>query len=128
MIYMVFLQVLEPFCPLSEQENLDSEEPEPAYSTAVLVLSQTEINSSSPSSEAPSPTHRKESCNASLNETVPNSVPMTAVTASVSDADCVPDIDQCMISLPQPSNCSSNSSSTEVLLVEKNDTCCPPQT
>lgn len=93
-IDMMFLQVLEPFS-LSEQEFLDSEEEEAAaYSTAVLVLSQTEINSVS--SDVASPTISNECCNAFLKDADLYSVPLNSETDS--------DPFQCLTSSPQPSN------------------------
>lgn len=94
MIDVVFLQVLEPFSPLSEQESLESEEAEPVYSTAVLVLSQTEINSLS--SDVASPTTTNVCCNASVKEVDLYSVPLNSETDS--------DAFQCLTSLPQLSN------------------------
>lgn len=94
MIDVVFLQVLEPFSPLSEQESLESEEAEPVYNTAVLVLTQTEINSLS--SDAASPTTTNECCNTSVKDLELYSVPLN----SEADSDAF----QCLNSVPQLSN------------------------
>lgn len=59
MIYLVFLQVLEPFCLLSEQENLEAEElgiSQPTSSTTDLIVSQTKLNASPPPSNSSSAT------------------------------------------------------------------------
>lgn len=111
---MVFVQVLEPFCLLSEQEILEAEEPEPAYSTAVLILSQTQINPSSFSSDAHSPNCTNEFSKASLTETDHNTDHLNA--------------DQ--LSLTQPSMRFCTDPPPEVVLLEKNDMCLPlqPQT
>lgn len=89
MITLVFLQVLEPFCPLSEQENSDSEEVEviqPASSATVLLPLQTELNPCSLSSDSLAP--KDLSCDTVLTETSVTTVPFTAIAAaSFSDTD-----------------------------------------
>lgn len=90
----MFLQVLEPFSPALEQEMLDSEEEEAAYSTTVLVLSQTEINSVS--SDVASPTTNTECFTASFKDAELISVPLNSETNS--------DSFQSLASLQQPSN------------------------
>lgn len=91
MMPLVFLQVLEPFCPLSEQESLEPDQlevNEPPCSTAVLISSQTELNTCAVSSDASSPTHKDSSCHSSPTDAELNSVPVTVVAAaSLSDAD-----------------------------------------
>lgn len=86
-------KVLEPFC-LSEQENLEPEEPEvaqPSSSTAVLITSQTELNLHPLPSDSSSPTHKDLSFTASLAETKAVPVPLTVVASSfLSDAESVP--------------------------------------
>lgn len=88
---LVFLQVLEPFCPLSEQGNSDPEEVEviqPDSSATVPLETQTEFNHCSFSSESSAATHKDLSCCAVLTETNIATVPMSATAAaSFSDTD-----------------------------------------
>lgn len=90
-ITLVFLQVLEPFCPLFEQGNSDPEEVEviqPASSATVLVESQTEFNPCSLSSESLAATQKDLSCCAVRTETDIASVSLSAMAASsFSDTD-----------------------------------------
>lgn len=89
-ITLVFLQVLEPFCPLSEQGNSDPEEVEgiqPASSATVLLESQTEFNPCSLSSESSAATQKDLSCCAVLTETNIAFVPLSAMASSFSDTD-----------------------------------------
>lgn len=72
MITLVFLQVLEPFCTLSEQENLGPEEVEvvqPTSSGIGLLNSQTALNSISLPSDSSSAAHADLSCSAVLTDT-----------------------------------------------------------
>lgn len=83
MITLVFLQVLEPFCPLSEQENSDPEEVEviqPASSATVLIPLQAELNPCSLSSDSLAP--KELSCDTVLTETSVTPVPFTAISAA----------------------------------------------
>lgn len=91
MITLVFLQVLEPFCPLSEQESSDLEEVEviqPASSATELLPSQTKLNPCSLPSDSSAATPKDLSCSAVLAETIIAPVPLTAIpAASFSDTD-----------------------------------------
>lgn len=91
MITLVFLQVLEPFCPLSEQESSDLEEVEviqPASSATELLPSQTKLNPCSLPSDSSAATPKDLSCSAVLAETIIAPVPLTATpAASFSDTD-----------------------------------------
>lgn len=90
-ITLVFLQVLEPFCPLSEQGNSDPEEVEviqPASCDTELLESQAEFNPCSLSSESSAATQKDLSCCAVLTDTNIASVPLSAMAASsFSDTD-----------------------------------------
>ncbi|KAL7406581.1 hypothetical protein ABVT39_022615 [Epinephelus coioides] len=134
-------KVLEPFCPLSEQENSEPEEQEvdqPTCSAAVLITSQTELNSSPLPSDSSSPAHKDLSCTASLTETEAVSVPLT-VTASSSFSgaesvlppspplsNCTSASEPCLVSVPPLSKSPSNSHSG--VLSVKDDSCISPQT
>lgn len=89
MIPLVFLQVLEPFCPLFEQESSEPEDVEVnhhASSTTMLITSQTELNSHPLPSDSSAPTHNDQSSVTSLTETEAVSVPLTVVASpSLSD-------------------------------------------
>lgn len=103
-ITLVFLQVLEPFCPLSEQGNSDPEDVEiiqQASSATELLEPQTDSNPCSLSSESLAATQKDLSCCAVLTETNIASVPLCAMAAaSFSDTDAA---------LPPPlSNCTSD--------------------
>lgn len=91
MITLVFLQVLEPFCPLSEQESSDLEEVEviqPASSATELLPSQTKLNPCSLHSDSSAATPKDLSCSAVFAETSIAPVPFTAIpAASFSDTD-----------------------------------------
>lgn len=93
MMTLVFLQVLEPFCPLSEQENSDPEELEanrPTGSATVLTGSQTELNCRPLSSDSSSPAHKVPPHNTSPTETGVVSAPPTVIASpSFSDAESV---------------------------------------
>lgn len=108
MMTLVFLQVLEPFCPLSEQENSDPEELEanqPTGSTAVLTGSQTELNCRPLSSDSSSAAHKVPPQNTCPTETGAVSAPPTVTASpSFSDAESVlpsslPDCTSCLVSL-----------------------------
>lgn len=136
MITLVFLQVLEPFCTLSEQENSEPEEEEvsqPVSSAAVSIASQTQLNSCP--SDSLSLTQKDMSCDTFLTETENVSVPVTIVSSpSFSDAESVlpppPDytssLQPCSLSVPSVSNSPSYRQSG-ALSVE-DDSCIPPQT
>lgn len=91
MITLVFLQVLEPFCPLSEQESSDLEEVEviqPASSATELLPSQTKLNPCSLPSDSSATAPKDLSCSTVLTETIITPVPLTAIpAASFSDTD-----------------------------------------
>ncbi len=135
MIPLVFLQVLEPFCPLSEQENLEPEDLEVNQPTC--ITSQTELNSSPLPSDSSSPNHKDRSCAASLTETEAEAtpVPLTVVASPfLSDVESVPPppLSDCTsasqpssVSVPPLSNSLSNPHTT---LSVKDDSCIPPQT
>lgn len=112
-IYLVFLQVLEPFCLLSEQENLEAEElgiSQPTSSTTDLIVSQTKLNASPPPSNSSSANHKDLSCTGSLAETETVSTPLAVTSSSsVPDAESVlpPPLSDfnsvsqpCMVSVP----------------------------
>ncbi|KAM3624698.1 uncharacterized protein V6R79_000351 [Siganus canaliculatus] len=86
-------KVLEPFSPLSEQENSQPEEVEvnqPISSIAVLTSPHTELNSSPLPSRSSSPTCEGLTCSASLIVTEAVSLPLTVVASpSLSDAGSV---------------------------------------
>lgn len=136
MITLVFLQVLEPFCTLSEQENSEPKELEvnqPVNSAAVSIASQTELNSSP--SDSSSPTQKDLSCNTFLTGTDNVSVPLTVVSSpSFSDAesvlpplpDCTSSSQPCLVSVPPVSNSPSNPQSGALSVDD--DSCIPPQT
>lgn len=87
MITLVFLQVLEPFCTLSEQENLGPEEVEvvqPTSSGIGLLNSQTALNSISFPSDSSSATHTDLSCSAVLTDT--DNVPAVTSPSSASSS------------------------------------------
>lgn len=90
----MFLQVLEPFCPLSEQENSEAEEVEviqPAGSAIAFITPETEFNSSPLPSDSSSLAHKNMSCAASLADAEAVSVPLTTMASdSLSDAACLP--------------------------------------
>lgn len=113
MMTLVFLQVLEPFCPLSEQENSDPEELEanqPTGSATVLTGSQTELNCCPLSSDSSSPAHNVPPHNTPPTETDVVSVPPTVdASPSFSDAesalpsslpDCTSASQPCLVSVP----------------------------
>lgn len=111
MITLVFLQVLEPFCTLSEQENLGPEEVEvvrPTSSCIELLNSQTALNSISLPSDSSSATHTDLSCSAVLTDT--KNVP-TVTFPSFSDASVLG-------SYPN-SNCSSPSDDSNITQISK---------
>lgn len=121
MIPLVFLQVLEPFCPMSEQENSEPEELEgnqPTCSSAAFITSP--------------PTHKDQSIIPPLIDTELLSVPLTVITSSsFSDADSVflPPLsdctsEQCLLSVPPLSNSHSDPQS----LSEEDQSCIPSQT
>lgn len=125
MIYLVFLQVLEPFCLLSEQENLEAEElgiSQPTSSTTDLIVSQTKLNASPPPSNSSSANHKDLSCTGSL------STPLAVTSSSsVPDAESVlpPPLSDfnsvsqpCMVSVP---------SNTQSVLPAEDDSCVLPQ-
>ncbi|CAK6969774.1 sn1-specific diacylglycerol lipase alpha isoform X3 [Scomber scombrus] len=133
-------KVLEPFCPLSEQENPESEETEvsqPTCSATVFINSQTELNSNPLLSDAPPLAHKDLSCTAYLTETKPLPVPLTVnASPSFSDAesvppppplsDCTSAPEPCLVSVPPLSNNPLDPHSG-VLSVE-DDSCIPSQT
>lgn len=137
MMPLVFLQVLEPFCPLSEQENPEPEELEvtqPTCCATEFINSQTELISNPLLSDTSSLTHKDLSCAASLTESEPLAVPLT-VNASFSDAesvpppplsDCTSASEQCLMSVPPLANNPLDPHS-EALSVE-DDSCIPSQT
>ena len=91
----MFLQVLEPFCPLPEQEIWEPEElgvSQPTGSTTVFITSENELNISPPpydSSSTATQTHQSRT--ASITETEAVLVPPTVVThSSFPDAESVP--------------------------------------
>lgn len=88
---LMFLQVLEPFCPLSEQGDSDQEEVEviqPASSATVLLESQTESNPFSLSPKSSAATQKDLSCCAVRTETNLAFVPLSAMaSSSFSDTD-----------------------------------------
>lgn len=90
-ITLVFLQVLEPFCPLSEQESSDPEDMEilqPSSSATVLLKSQTEFNPCSLSSGSSAATQKALSCCSVRTETNLASVCLGAMaSSSFSDTD-----------------------------------------
>lgn len=128
MINLVFLQVLEPFCPLPEQEFLEPEElgvDQPTSSTTMFLTSEKELNSTLPLS-----------FNASHIETEAVSGHLTGVTSPFfPDAEpglspplshC-PSLSQtCSVSVPVLSNIPSRPH-TDALPAE-NDACIPAQT
>lgn len=130
-IYLVFLQVLEPFCPLSEQEYLEAEElgiSQPTSSTTELILSQTELNANPPPSNSSSANHKDLSCTGSLAETETVSTPLAVTSSSVPDAesflppplsDSTSVFQPCMVSVP------SNTQSG--VLPAEDDSCVLPQ-
>lgn len=133
MITLVFLQVLEPFCPLSEQENVEPEEVEvnqPTCSTNVFITSKTDINSTSLSSDS---NHKDQSCNASLRKTdcVSSSLTNVALPAFL-DAEsappplsyCTSASQPCLVSVPPLSNGPSDPHSKALLVAD--DSCIPP--
>lgn len=140
MITLVFLQVLEPFCPLSEQENSEPEELEvnrPTSSATVFIVSQTELNSRTLPSDSSSPTHEDLSCNTFLTETDIVSVPLTVVASpSFSDAEsvlpppplpnCTSASQPCSVSVSPLSNSPSDTHSGA--LSADDDSCVPTQT
>lgn len=139
MMPLVFLQVLEPFCPLSEQENPEPEELEvsqPTCSATVFINSQTEFNSNLLLSDTPSLTHKDLPCAAPLTESEPLSFPLTVnASPSFSDAEAVPPpplsdctsaSEQCLVSVPPLSNNPLDHHSG-ALSVE-DDSCIPSQT
>lgn len=134
-----FLQVLEPFCPLSEQANEEPEELEcshPTYSAAVLIMSDCEINSSALSSDTSALTHKDPSCPAPLPETEALSVPFTDAALPLSLPDDPPALlpplsdstsasQQCLC-VPALSNCSPDSQSTADLKPQTDPPDSPP--
>lgn len=137
MMPLVFLQVLEPFCPLSEQEYSEPEELEvnqPPSSNTVFIISETELNSSPLPSDSSPPTHKDLSCTTSLTVSEAPSVPLTVVASpshSASESppplsDCTPLSQPCMVSALRLSNGQSDPH-PRALSVE-NDSCIPPQT
>lgn len=95
MIPLVFLQVLEPFCPLFEQESSEPEDVEVnhhASSTTMLITSQTELNSPPLPSDSLAPTHNDQSPATSVTETEAVSVPVPLTVASPSLSDAGPDL------------------------------------
>lgn len=140
MITLVFLQVLEPFCPLSEQENSEPEELEvnrPTSSATVFIASQTELNSRPLPSDSSSPTHKDLSCNTFLTETDIVSVPLTAIASpSFSDAEsvlpppllpnCTSASQPCSVSVSPLFNSPSDTHSGS--LSADDDSCVPTQT
>lgn len=135
-IPLVFLQVLEPFCPLSEQESLEPEDLGVSLrtcSTTVLITSESELNPSDSSSSA----HKDLPCTDSLTDTEAVPVSLTAIASpSFPDADSVlppPPLSDCtstplpcLESVPPLSNCLSSPLS-EALPAE-DDSGVPPQT
>lgn len=91
MITLVFLQVLEPFCPLSEQESSGLEDVEviqPTCSATELSLSQKELNNSSLPFESLAAPQKDLFCSAVPAQTNITPVPLTAIAAaSFSDTD-----------------------------------------
>ena len=86
-VTVVFLQVLEPFCPLSDQENLEPEELEVIRPTSsAIVASQTELNSCPLPSDSLSPTNKDLTSNTFLTENDIVSAPAVG-SLSLSDAD-----------------------------------------
>lgn len=132
MIPLVFLQVLEPFCP---QENwlpeVELEVFQPTCSTPVLKTSQTELNSCPLPSESSSPSHKDLSCTASLTETEADTVPLTVVaSSSLSDAESVlppPPLSDCT-SASEPSLVSVPPLSNSHSLSVEDDSFIPAQT
>lgn len=135
MISLVFLQVLEPLCLLSEQENLEPEEVEviqPTCSTNMFITSKTEINSASLSSDS---IHKDSSCTASLTETEGVSAPLTDVAfPPFVDAEsgppplshCTSASQLCLVSVPSLSDCPSDPHLRTLSVAD--DLCIPPQT
>lgn len=131
---LVFLQVLEALCLLSEQENLEPEEVEvnqPTCSTNMFITSKTKINSTSLSSDS---IHKDESCTASLTETEGVSAPLTDVAfPSFLDAEsgppplshCTSASQLCLVSFPPLSNCPSDPHLRTLSVAD--DSCIPPQ-
>lgn len=81
MTALVFLQVLEPFCPQSEQENWEPEELEislPAFSAAVPPPLPTDLNCASLPCDSSPPTQKDKEAD----------VVSVGLISSVSDADC----------------------------------------
>lgn len=130
---LVFLQVLEPFCPLSEQENLEPEELgvcQTTCSTTELIASQTELNASPPPSDSSSATHKDLSCTGFLTETQSVSPPLTVTAfSSVPDPESVlpppPLSDSTSVSQPCMMSVVSNSHSG--VLPAEDDSCIPAQ-
>ena len=133
MIPLVFLQVLEPFCPLSEQENLEPEELEviqPTCSNTMFIIAQTELNSRPLPSD--SSTHKDLSYTASLTEietaiaspSLLDAESVVVVPPSLSGCTSAPQL--CLVSAPPLSN--SPSDSHLGALSAENDSCIPPQT
>lgn len=83
-IPLMFLQVLEPFCPLSEQETSDQEELDVTdpHSATVNITSETELNATHLPSDSSSPTLRELSCSPLLVDTVAVSVSLPALNHS----------------------------------------------
>lgn len=95
MMPLVFLQVLEPFCPLSEQENVEAEEVEvsqPTSNTNMFITSKTEMTSTSLSSDS---IHNDGLCNWSLAETDGVSASLTVAFPAVVDAASLPPLSHC---------------------------------
>lgn len=142
MIPLVFLQVLEPFCPMSEQENSEAEELEviqPTCTTTVFRASHSELNPSPPPfpSDSTSASHKDLSCTGSLTETEAATVPLTLVAfPSFPDAELAlqpppPSLSDstsasqpCLVSVFSLSN--SHSSSHSGLLPDMGDSCILP--
>lgn len=140
MIPLVFLQVLEPFCPLSEQENSEPEELEvsqPTSSPTVFLTSQKELNHSPLPSDSPSTPHKDQSCGSSLGDTESTSVPLT-VPASTSFpdgdsvlqppplSDCTSTSEQCLVAV-LPLSSSPSKPLTEIFPAQ-DESCIPLQT
>lgn len=100
MTTLVFLQVLEPFCPQHDYWEPDELEISlPAYSTTVSPPLPTDLNCASLSCDLPPPTQKEK-------ETDIVSVPLTVVaSSSVSDADCAPPLPP-LSSLPNSTSAS----------------------
>lgn len=131
-IYLVFLQVLEPFCPQSEQENLEAEElgiSQPTSSTTNLIVSQTKLNASPPPSSSSSANHKDLSCTGSLAETETVSTPLAVTSSSsVPDAESVlPPLLSDVNSVSQPCIVSVPSNTQSGVLPAKDDSCVLPQ-